>query len=51
MNYSVDWDGLGEKTSDSALLEDAFEVLERHGVDEGLRETILDMLARWEDEK
>jgi hypothetical protein len=36
---------------DSELLCQLFEVLERHNVDEGLRDTIMDIIYRWEIEK
>lgn len=36
---------------DSDLLCELFEVLEKHGVDEGLRETVMDLIGRWEVEK
>lgn len=36
---------------DSELLCELYAVLENHGVDEGLRDTIMDMAARWEMEQ
>lgn len=36
--------------ADSELLCELFAVLENHNVDEGLRDTIMGMVARWEME-
>ena len=36
---------------DSELIRDLCEALEKHGVTEGLRETIVDMVQRWEMEE
>ena len=40
-----------EPDEDSELLCEVFAVMEKYDVDEGLRETIIDMLMRWEMER
>lgn len=44
-------DEVQDPDEDSELLCELFAVLENHGVDEGLRDTIMDMVARWETEQ
>ena len=40
-----------ENIEDSELLCEVYAALENHDVPEGLRDTIMDMLARWEMDK
>lgn len=40
-----------EHEEDSELLCEVYAVLEKHDVDEGLRDTIMDILVRWEMDK
>lgn len=42
---------IDEEEEDSELICELYEVLEKHGVDEGLRDTIADMVMRWEIEQ